>query len=301
MKTRYIALIAAFAVQLIYGLNYTFVKDVLAGGHMNSNGLVLIRLIGATLLFWLFKNIGPQEKIEKKDFKTIFFAAVFGVVINMLFYIKGIEYTTPIHASVIMITVPIIVLVLSAFYLKERITTLKVIGVILGFSGAVVLSVYGKGNLSGDNILIGNLFIFINAISYSIYIIIIKKLTEKYHPFTFIRYLFLFGLILVTPFGIKSLMATPIDSFTPYIYFAVSFIVVGATFGTYILNPLALRHLKASTVSTFIYLQPLIAGIFAILMGSDGVTAVKLIASALIFGGVYLVTKKTKTEIQQTK
>lgn len=299
MRTRYWALIAAFLVQLLYGLNYTFVKDVLAGGYMQSNGLVLIRLIGATTLFWSFKNIGPKEKIDKKDYKTFFFGALFGVAINMLLFIKGLAFTTPIHASVIMITTPIIVLVLSAFYLKERITTLKIIGVVLGFSGALVLSLYGKGNLDGDNILLGNLFIFINAVSYSIYIIIIKKLTEKYHPFTFIRWLFLFGLILVLPFGFKQLIATPINTFTPYIYFSVGFIVVGATFGTYVLNPLALRYLKASTVSTFIYLQPVIAGVFAIIMGSDGITPVKLIATTLIFAGVYLVTKKPKVVLEK--
>lgn len=294
MKTRYWALIAAFAVQLLYGLNYTFVKDVLAGGYMQSNGLVLLRIIGATTLFWIFKTIGPKEKVDRKDYKIFFLGALFGVAINMLLFIKGLEYTTPIHASVIMITVPIIVLVLSALFLKERITLFKILGVILGFSGALVLSIYGRGNLIGDNILLGNLFIFINAVSYSIYIIIIKKLTQKYHPFTFIRWLFLFGLVLVFPFGFNDLIATPIENFTPYIYFSVIFIVVGATFGTYVLNPLALRYLKASTVSTFIYLQPVIAGIFAIIMGSDGITSIKLIASTLIFTGVYLVTKKPK-------
>lgn len=294
MKTRYWALFAVFLVQLLYGFNYTFVKDVLAGGYMQSNGLVLLRLIGATTLFWIFKNIGPKEKIDKKDYKTIFFGAVFGVAINMLFYIKGLQFTTPIHASVIMITVPIIVLVLSALYLKEHITTLKIIGVIIGFSGALVLTIYGKGNLEGDNIGLGNLYIFINAVSYSIYIIIIKKLTNKYHPFTFIRWLFLVGFVLVLPFGFNELIETPVHTFTPYIYFSVLFIVVGATFGTYILNPLGLRHLKASTVSTFIYIQPVIAGVFAILMGSDGLTPVKLIATTLIFTGVYLVTKKQK-------
>ena len=212
----------------------------------------------------------------------------------MLTFFKGLEYTTPIHASVIMITTPIIVLLLSTFYLKERLTVLKIIGVILGFSGALVLSIYGKSNLDGDNVMLGNLLVFINAISYSVYIIIIKKLTFKYHPFTFIRWLFLFGLIMVIPFGYSELVSTQFSTFTPYIIFSVLFVVVGATFGTYSLNPLALRHLRASTVSTFIYIQPVIAGIFAITMGSDSVTSVKLIASALIFTGVYLVTKKPK-------
>jgi drug/metabolite transporter (DMT)-like permease len=297
MKTRYWALIAAFLVQLLYGLNFTYAKDVMAGGYMKPFGFILLRVAGATALFWLFSFLGPREKIERKDYLTFFYAAVFGVTINMLCFFKGLEFTTPIHASVIMITTPIIVLVLSSFYLKEQVTSLKIFGVILGFTGALVLSIYGKSNLEGDNVLLGNLFVFINAISYSIYIIIVKKLTYKYHPFTFIRWLFLFGLILIIPFGYNELVATQFSTFTPYITFSVLFVVVGATFGTYLLNPLALRSLKASTVTTFIYIQPVIAGIFAIIMGSDSITPVKLIASALIFAGVYLVTKKPKEKL----
>ncbi|WP_034060646.1 DMT family transporter [Lacinutrix jangbogonensis] len=292
MKTRYWALIAVFSVQLLYGLTFTFAKDVMVGGFIKPFGFILLRVAGATALFWIFSFLGPKEKIERKDYLTFFYAAVFGVAINMLCFFKGLEFTTPIHASVIMITVPIIVLVLSSFFLKERITILKIFGVILGFLGALVLSIYGESNLEGDNVLLGNLLVFINAISYSIYIIIVKKLTNKYHPFTFIRWLFLFGLIMVIPFGYSDLVATQFSTFTPYILFSVLFVIVGATFGTYLLNPLALKHLKASTVSTFIYIQPVIAGIFAITMGSDGITTVKLIATALIFSGVYLVTKK---------
>ncbi|WP_299884478.1 DMT family transporter [uncultured Lacinutrix sp.] len=299
MKTRYWALIAAFAVQLLYGLNYTFVKDVLAGGYMQSNAFVLVRVGGATALFWLFSFLGPKEKIDKKDYFTFFLGAVFGVAINMLLFIKGLEFTTPIHASVIVTITPIIVLILSAIYLKEKVTSLKILGVLLAFAGAIVLTIYGKSLRAADNVFLGNALILVNAISYSIYIIIIKKLTEKYHPFTFIRWLFLFGLILVAPFGYNELVSTNLNNFTPYIYFAVAFVVVGATFGTYILNPLALRHLKASTVTIFIYIQPIIAGIFAIIMGSDGITPVKIIASTLIFIGVYLVTKKPKVAIKE--
>ena len=298
MKTRYWALIAVFLVQLIYGLTFTFAKDVISGGFIKPFGFILIRVAGATALFWLFNFLGPKEKIDRKDYLTFFYAAIFGVALNMLTFFKGLEFTTPIHGSVIMITVPIIVLVLSSFYLKESITKLKISGVLLGFSGALVLSIYGKSNLEGDNVLLGNLLVFINAVSYSIYIIIVKKLTNKYHPFTFIRWLFLFGLIMVIPFGYSDLVTTDFSEFTPYILFSVLFVVVGATFGTYLLNPLGLKHLKASTVSTFIYIQPVIAGIFAITMGSDSITTVKLIASALIFAGVYLVTKKPKEKLK---
>lgn len=297
MKVRVWALIAVFVVQLIYGFTFTFANDVIDGGHVKPFGFILIRLLGATALFWIFSLFTKSEKIEKKDFLTFFFASIFGIALNMLTFFKGLEYTTPINASVIMIVSPIIVLILSSFFLSEKITPIKIIGIIIGFSGAVILSVYGKSSQVGDNILLGNLLVFINAASYSVYLIIIKKLTVKYHPFTFIKWLFLFGLILVLPFGYTELTEVNWTNFSGYTYFSILFVIIGATFGTYLLNPLALRQLNASTVSAFMYIQPVIAGIFAILMGSDTINTIKLVAAVLIFTGVYLVTKKKKLKV----
>jgi len=291
-KTRIFALIAVFLVQVIYGFTFTFANDVIDGGFIRPFGFIFLRVLGAAILFWLLSLFTPKQKIDSKDYITFFLASIFGIALNMLTFFKGLEFTTPIHASVIMTVVPIVVLVLSALFLKERITGLKITGIILGFSGAIVLSVYGKAALIGDNILLGNFLVFINAVSYSIYLIIIKKITSKYHPFTFIKWLFLFGLILVSPFGYNEFSQVDWSSFTPYILFSVIFVVVGATFITYLLNPLALRHLKASTVSTFLYIQPVIASIFALLIGSDTINTVKLVAATLIFSGVYLVTKR---------
>lgn len=297
MQIRTGAIIAVIMVQVLYGLNYTFAKDVMAGGYVSPFGFILLRVSGAALLFWVFSGLGPKEKIDPKDFVKIFVAAIFGVAINMLLFFKGLEFTTPIHASVIVTLTPVLVLLMSALFLKEKITFLKILGVAFGLAGAVVLTVYGKSTRIADNVLLGNSFVFINMVSYSIYIILIKQLTTKYHPLTFIKWLFLFGLVLVIPFGYADVMAINFSSFTPYIMFAVLFVIVGATFGTYLLNPWALRHLKATTVTIFIYVQPVIAGIFAIVMGSDSLGIVKLIASFLIFMGVYLVTKQPKASI----
>lgn len=296
MKSRNLALCAVFLVQLLYGLNYTFAKYVMNEGYIKPFGFVLLRILGATILFWILGSFMPKEKIDKQDYKTFFLAAVFGVVTNMLLFLGGLELTTPIHASVIMITTPIIILVFSAIFLNEKITALKIVGILLGFTGAIILSVYGKSSRVGDNVLLGNIMVFINAISYSIYIIIIKKLTAKYHPFTFIKWLFLFGFIMVIPFGFQDVQEIQWQSFTPYVIFSVLFVIVGATFLTYLLNPLALKTLKASTVGTFIYLQPVIAGFFALAMGVDTINMVKLVAMLIIFAGVYLVSKTPKSQ-----
>lgn len=294
MNSRAFALFAVFMVQLLYGLNYTIAKNVMNANHIKPFGFVLIRVAGATLLFWLLSLFLPKEKIEKKDFLKFIVAAVFGVVVNMLFFFKGLEFTSPIHASAIMTITPVIILILSAYFLKEKVTAMKITGIVLALCGALVLTIYGKSAREGDNVPLGNLLIFLNAISYSIYIILIKKLTAKYHPFTFIKWLFLFGLIILIPFGYNDVSIIEWQNFTPGVWYSVIFVVIGATFGTYLLNPLALQKLRASTVGTFVYLQPVIAGLFALAVGADFIDAIKIGAMLLIFAGVYVVSMKPK-------
>lgn len=294
MRARNLAILAVFIVQLMYGFNYTFAKDVMSGGFVKPYAFIVLRVGGATLLFWMFWFMGPKEKIDKRDYIHFAIAALFGIAINMLMFFKGLEHTTPIHASVISTISPILVLILSAIFLNEKLTFLKILGVLLGFAGAIILTLYGKSLRAEDNVLLGNSLIIINATSFAIYIILVKKLTAKYHPFTFLKWFFLFAFIMVLPFGYSEVMEIDFPSFTPYVIFAVAFVVIGATYVANLLNPLALQHLKASTVSIFIYMQPVVAGIFAILMGSDQISVVKIIAAGLIFLGVFLVSKRPK-------
>lgn len=294
MQSRGFAIFALFMVQLLYGLTFTFAKTIINTGFVKPFALVVLRVAGATVLFWIFSLFLPKEKIAKRDFIKFFVAAVFGVVVNMLLFLKGLELTTPIHAAAIITVTPVVILILSTLILKEHITKMKILGVALAFSGAIVLTVYGKSVRVGDNVALGNSLVFVNSISYSIYIILIKQLTRKYHPFTFIKWLFLFGLIMVIPFGYSELTTIEFETFTPYAFISLAFIVVGATFLTYLLNPLALSKLKASTVGVFIYLQPVIAGVFALAMGADTINLLKILAMTLIFSGVYLVSIKPK-------
>ena len=293
MKSNKSAIIALLLVQLFYGVTFTFANDVIDGGYIQPYGFILFRVSLAGILFWVFSAWTPSEKIEYNDFPKFIIAAFFGVALNMLAFFKGLQFTTPINGSVIMVTTPIIVLILSAIILREKITKIKIFGILVGLSGALILSIYNSSASAGDNILLGNFLVLINAASYSYYLILIKKITDKYHPYTFIKWLFLFGTLFVLPFGYRELSVVDWNSFTPYIWFSVLFVVVGATFATYLLNPLALRKLSATTVSTFLYIQPIFAGIFAIIMGSDTINVVKIIATLLIFLGVYLVTKSS--------
>jgi drug/metabolite transporter (DMT)-like permease len=300
MQNKTSAYIAAILVALIYGVNYTIAKDVMPT-YVKPFGFIVIRVLGATILFWILSFFLTNEKIERSDFFRIFLAALFGVCLNMLAFFKGLSMTSPINASVIMVTSPIIVLILSAIILKERITIIKVLGILIGLIGAVVLIVYGQSISPGDNPFYGNILILLNATSYGLYLVIVKKLTQKYNAITLIKWLYLFGLILVIPFGFNEVQEINWQKIPENIYFNIGFVVIFTTFFAYLFNLFALTKLKPTTLSAFIYLQPLIASTYAIAAEKDSLNAVKIIAAILIFTGVYLVTKSnSKTTLADT-
>jgi len=292
MSTRTLALVAALAAALIYGLTFTVAKHVMPV-YIKPYGFIVLRVFGATLLFWFSGLFIKKEKIARADYGRIFLAAVFGVGLNMLTFFKGLSYTTPINASVVMVMVPIIVLSLSAILLKEHLAKYRIVGIFLGLLGAVYLIAYGNGlQLNNTRIQWGNFLVFVNAFSYSLYLILVKKLTSKYHPICFAKWLYLLGFFMVIPFGFNELKAIEWQAMPTDIFYKMLFVVVFATFITYLFNLLAVRKLKPTTVSVFIYLQPFIATVFALIMKSDTLNIHKIVASVLIFAGVYLVSKK---------
>jgi len=300
MQQKTKAIIAAFIVAIIYGINYTIAKDVMPT-YIKPFGFILIRVLGATLLFWCISFFLPRQRIERADFAKIALAALFGVCLNMLAFFKGLSMTSPINASVIMVSSPILVLVLSAAILKERITIVKVIGILIGLAGAVILILYGKSAAPGDDPFWGNLLIFVNATCYGLYLILIKKLTSKYNAISLIKWLYLFGLIFVIPFGLKQVLQIEWHSIPSHIFYNIGFVIVFTTFFAYLLNLFALRQLKPTTLSAFIYLQPVIASVYALLTGKDTIGYIKIIAALLIFLGVYLVTRSNAIKPKTTK
>lgn len=289
MSKRTLALIAATAVSIIYGITFTIAKDVMPA-YVKPFGFIVMRVGGSAILFWLCSLFIGKEKIALNDFPRIVAAAFFGVAFNMLTFFQGLSLTSPIMASVLMVTTPMIVLVLSAIIIKEKIIGKKAIGILLGLGGTILLILYGKSVDGGDNALWGNFLVFVNAISYGLYLIIVKKLMDKYNPFAFVKWIYLFGFIMVLPFGWEQLSQVAFESLPFDITVKVAFVVVFSTFLTYLLNLLSMKELKPTTVAVFIYLQPFFATVFAIGLGKDELSVVKLLSALLIFVGVYLVT-----------
>ena len=290
MTKKKLAIIAGLSVALLYGLTFSYAKDVM-NGFIKPYGFILIRVIGAAMLFWLISIFGPKEKIAKADYKYIVLCAFFGLAFNMLTFFKGLSYTTPIPASVLMVTTPMLVLLLSVIFFKEHIRLFKIFGIIIGLIGTVILILYGKSPVSqqASNPTLGNVLVFINAASYSMYMILVKRLIDKYHALTFIKWMYLVAIIMIFPFGISDVLSVDWQSIPTTISYKVLYVIIGSTFMTYLLNLFAIKELKPTTASAFIYLQPFFATSIALFLGNDSLSKEKLIAAVLIFIGVYLV------------
>ncbi len=293
MNSRSLALLFAFSATLIYGVSFTVAKEVMPQ-YVRPFGFIFLRVTGATFLFWSVSMFLRKERIALNDYPRLLLGAIFGIALNQLTFFKGLSMTTPISASVIMVSSPILVLSFSALILREKATRRKLSGIFIGMFGAVVLIVFGKEMGTAPNATLGNLLVFVNAASYSLYLILIKSLTRKYHPVTLAKWLYLLGMIMVIPFGISEFNMIDWQSMPGDILLRIGFIVVFTSFMTYMLNLFAIRKLLPTTLSIFIYLQPVIATLYALFTGSDQLNLVKIISTLLIFTGVFLVTYRPK-------
>jgi len=292
MDKRTLAIFAALGATLIYALSHTIAKDVMPT-YVQGFGFIGIRLIGATILFWLLGLLIPKQPIDKADRMAFLRAAILGMAINMLAFFKGLEYSTPINSTVIITTTPIMVFLFSVLLLKENIRPKRAIGVLMGFLGALSLILFSQqATANASNISLGNFLFVINASAYGLYMIYVKPLSEKYNTIHLLKWLFLIGLVITMPFTLPELMVVDFQQLPLSIWWRIGFVVLGTTFMTYLLMVYAIRHLRATSLSVFTYLQPIIGIVYAVLVGADFMTPIKWIAMSLVLVGVYLVTKQ---------
>ncbi|MEQ8359859.1 MAG: DMT family transporter [Cytophagales bacterium] len=291
MPSKYTIHAVLFSVGAIYAGNYIIAKEVMPE-YVGPFGLIVIRVIIAAAVFWIIHAIWIKEKLKsRKDFFLLLRATAFGVVINQLFFFKGLSLTSPINASLIMTATPILVLISSAIILKEKITKLKMLGVLLGCSGAILLIGNSGFSFSGDTFK-GDILVFINACSYGIYLVLVKPIMDKYHPITVVKWIFTLAIPFVTLVGFSDLVLVDWDQMPGKIYLSIFYIVAAVTILAYLLNAWSLRYVNASMVGIYIYLQPLLASFLAVLLGKDELTLNKVFFAFLIFSGVYLVSIK---------
>ena len=291
MSKNYKAHIALLFANIIYALNYGWAKDVMEGGYLEPFAFILIRAIGATLLFWVV-SLFFSERVENKDKLKLLLCGIFGVAANQLLFFKGLDQTTRINASIIMVASPIIVALFSAVLIKEKPSATRIVGILLGLTGACFIILQGESNNQGAS-LIGNLLIVLNATSYGLYLVLVKPLMKKYSPITVVKWVFTFGLIIVTPFGLTEI-DTIVWEMPNDILLKVGFVVVFTTFFTYLFNIYGVKRVSPTVVSSYIYLQPILTSIIAAFSGTETITIMMAISSIIIFIGVYLVSKPSK-------
>ncbi len=284
--------ILLFMVNLIYAGNYTIAKLAMPE-YISANAFIVLRAFVGTVVFFLIHSIWIKEKVAKGDWVRMILCGLTGVAINQLMFFKGLALTYPINAALIMILVPMLVLVIAAIFLSEKISKYKIAGIISGLTGAAVIILSGT-SITELTVSKGDSFILINAVSYSVYLVLVKDLMKKYEPFTVMRWVFLFGFLMVLPFGVNQLDDVSWHVLPKIVWFSILYVLIATTILAYLLNTIALRIAAVTLVSTYIYLQPLLATLVAISVGKDDLTTKKLIAGLLIFGGVNLVSLKVK-------
>lgn len=301
MSKRTLAILAAIGATVIYGINHTVAKGVMPM-HVQPFGFIFLRVGGAAILFWLISILGPKQKIEKRDWGRLFVCSLLGMSINMLSFFKGLQLSTPINSAVLVTITPIIVVVISALFLREKITLNKGLGIAMGFVGALGLILFGAEiRQDAPNIPLGNSLFILNATAYGAYLVVVKKLIEKYHPFTLMKWLFSIAFIVNLPITLPEVLEIQWSTMPLWAYGSVAFVVIGTTFLTYLFNIFALTELKASSVGAFMYMQPLVGILFALLSHKDHLTLIKILAMAFVLVGVYLASKKPRRGIKHPK
>lgn len=290
MNRFWLAHLALFGANLIYGLNYTIAKEVMPD-YIQPFGFIFCRVTGALVIFWIFSSLAGTEKIEKSDFPRLVICGLTGVAINQLLFFKGLNLSVPTNASIIMTTNPILVLIMATILARERLNWYKSLGIGFGISGALLLLTVKKGFELGGGNWLGDSLIFVNAASYALYLVLVKKLMGKYKAITVIKWVFLFGYLVVTPVGIGEFLEIKWEIMPMNIIMQVMFVVLGTTVLSYFFNIYALKIVSPTVASSYIYLQPILGSAFAIWLGKDELTLVKILAAFLTFTGVYLVSR----------
>lgn len=298
MKNNVSAHAAIIATNVLYAANYTVAKFIMPE-YVQPFGFIFMRVLGALIFFWILGLFIQSEKIAKEDYPRLFFCGMFGVAINQLMFFKGLDITTPVNASLMMVTTPILVVSIAIIAKKEVFSWFKVLGIALGALGALVI-LFGKNFNFNSNTAIGDFLVLLNATSYGIYLTIVKPLMTKYSALTVIKWVFLFGFIPVSFIGFNEFTQIDWASFQASTWYSLVFVVLGVTCFAYLFNIFALSKVNPSVVGIYIYIQPILAAFIAILFKADSFDFAKVIAAICVFLGVYFVSFYQPKNIKHT-
>ncbi len=285
--------IAVFSAYAIFGINIIICKDLANASILSPFALFTARAIGATLLFWLLSLFMPKEKVEKRDFPKIFMASMLGLYITQILFLKGITMTSPLDCAILSTLSPIFTMLIAAIAIKEPITLKKAGGVMISFAGIIFFilnSVYAKeGNVQTAPL--GYIILILNGLCFASYLGIFRPLISKYSVVTFMKWMFLFSLIMSLPFTFGELISCNWEQIPGRQLFNIAFLVVMSTFVAYYLVPVGQKSLRPTVVSLYSYLQPIIAATASIMIGMDSLGWQKIVAIVIVVWGIILVNR----------
>ena len=288
---------------VMWGLMSPVAKFVMVGGAVTPLVVTDLRITGAMVLFWIASFFQKPERVAPKDLLKLLGASLLAIVFNQGCFIFGVGLTSPVDASIITTSMPLLAMVLAAIYLKEPITGKKVLGIAVGATGALLLILgshqVSEAKAAGNHYIWGDLLVLLAQFSYALYFVLFKNFVNKYSLITIMKWMFTYAFICALPFSYNDLLHTEGKSLQNTEIGALVFIVVGSTFISYVLIVIGQKNLRPTVAGMYNYVQPLVASIVAVCWGMDTFNFVKIISVALIFGGVYLVTNsRSKAEME---
>lgn len=295
-------LVAIFGANTIFGLNIPVTKALMLH-WMTPMGYTVTRMFFGVIVFWIIGLFSKDIKVEKKDLITILFGGLMGFIGTQFLFSQALEFTTPVVFSLLLALTPVVVLILSYFFLKESVPAKKILGIFISISGAAVIILVSSSHAnSGINNALGILFSILCVLSYGGFMVLTRKVSIKYKPVTIAKWMFLVSALVALPFSFKSLSHQEIYSQNITLSAAglLLFALLFSTTLAFFLMPYALKRLEASTVSVFMNLQPIVASVVAIFAGQDKLTWDKPLAALLVLSGVYLVTYNKKNRRLKT-
>lgn len=294
MKATAKAHIAVLCTNLFFACNFSFVKAI-APALVKPFALNVFRVGFSLVLFWSLYFLNKNKtSIDKKDIGRFIWCGITGVAVNQMLFLQGMVLTSTIHAALLMLATPLLITVFAFFILREPVTLFKMFGLALGIGGSILLIATKENQHHGSNYLLGDLFILLNAVAYSVYFILVKPLMQRYSPVQVIRTVFSIGFLFMLPFGWKQVLEVQWSAFQAIDYLYLFLIVLTGTFLAYYFNAYGIQHLGAGTTGSYIYTQPVFAVLIATLFLNEAISGQKLLAGLLIFTGVYMVSSRKK-------
>ena len=286
--------LALFGANTMWGIMAPVSKLLLTGGAVTATALADLRLLCGTMMFWIVSIYVKRETVDRRDYMKLFAAAFFSASLNQILFVNGVALTSPVDAGICTSTLPIWTMLLSAFHLKEKLSLWKTVGVIIGLCGTLVLILNGaKGSACTASDMWGNILCLGSQISYAVYLVYFQDIIRKYSPLTLMKWKYLFGAAMLLPFSMGSLSGLSLSDMTTENWMQLSYVLFCGTFLSYLIVSIGQKTLRPTVVAMYNYLQPIWAGVFAIICGQDQLTPVKIPAVLLIFTGVMMVNKRS--------